>query len=138
LGYLSKCDDLHIETNGAIDLKPFAELRNKDLVLKKKVRFIMDYKLPDSGETERMVLSNFDVLSGQDEIKFVIGSDHDFEESLKVIKRYYKRGTILMSPVWDSMPPYQLVDKVLSHGLAHVKVNIQLHKVIWAPDQRGV
>ncbi len=138
LSYLEQIDDLHIETNGAIDLKPFVELREHDPVLKKKVRFIMDYKLPASGETKRMILSNFDVLDHQDEIKFVIGSDEDFEHALKVMEAHYKKGTILMSPVWETMPPAKLVEKVLTHGLAHVKVSLQLHKLIWDPDRRGV
>lgn len=138
LAHLDQCDDLHIETNGAVDLRPFAQLRNEDEAVKKKVRFIMDYKLPQSGETERMIHHNFDLLEERDEIKFVIGSDEDFDYALKVMDKHYRRGTILMSPVWETMPPRRLVEKILAHGLSQVKVNIQLHKVIWDPDQRGV
>lgn len=138
LAHLDQCEDLHIETNGAVDLKPFVQLRNGDSVLKKKVRFIMDYKLPQSGETGRMIHGNFELLGKEDEIKFVIGSDEDFDYALQVMEKYYRQGTILMSPVWGMMPPRRLVEKVLAHGLSQVKVNIQLHKVIWDPDQRGV
>ncbi|WP_307338375.1 7-carboxy-7-deazaguanine synthase QueE [Caldalkalibacillus uzonensis] len=138
LSYVDSFEDIHIETNGAIDLQPFARIREQDPVWDKKVRFIMDYKLPASGEMERMIHSNFEYLRNGDEIKFVIGSDEDFECALKVMERYHRRGTVLMSPVWETMPPMKLVEKVLSHGLAHVKVNLQLHKIIWDPDQRGV
>ncbi|QZT35370.1 radical SAM protein [Caldalkalibacillus thermarum TA2.A1] len=138
LSYLESFEDIHIETNGAIDLTPFAELRQQDPMWNKKVRFIMDYKLPGSGEMERMIHTNFDHLKEQDEIKFVIGSDEDFQCALEVMERYHQQGTVLMSPVWETMPPHKLVEKVLSHGLAHVKVSLQLHKIIWDPDKRGV
>ena len=65
--------DIHIETNGAIDLQPFEQLRNSHHDLQKKMRFVMDYKLPASGEMERMHMENFKELQHQDEIKFVVG-----------------------------------------------------------------
>lgn len=135
---LENIEDIHIETNGAINLQPFIQLRNSLPSWQSKVRFIMDFKLPSSGELERMVTSNFEALSDQDEIKFVIGSDDDFETALETIHRFYQRGHILMSPVWEEFSPRKLVEKVLAHGLSQVKISLQLHKIIWDPDQRGV
>lgn len=138
LAQLEHIDDIHIETNGAIDIEPFANIRREEALWQRSVRFVMDYKLPASGEMDKMIHSNFNSLDEQDEIKFVIGTDEDFELALSVIDRHYKKGVILMSPVWETMPPKKLVEKVLTHRLAHVKVNLQLHKVIWDPQQRGV
>ncbi|TLS37294.1 7-carboxy-7-deazaguanine synthase QueE [Pseudalkalibacillus caeni] len=135
---LPHIDDIHIETNGAIDLKPFAELRDNNFLWKKKVRFVMDYKLPDSGEQHRMLHGNFGVLSEGDEIKFVIGSDEDFNIAKEIKETYHEKGQVLFSPVWETMPPRKLVEKILSAGLSDVKLSMQIHKVIWHPDERGV
>ncbi len=135
---LPQVEDIHIETNGAIDLAPFHEFRQQLPQGIQKIRFIMDYKLPSSGEQEKMIESNFSAMTHFDEIKFVIGSDEDFEAALQVIKRHAIKGTILMSPLWETMQPHQLADKIINHQLYHVKLNIQMHKLIWDPQQRGV
>ncbi|WP_408007263.1 7-carboxy-7-deazaguanine synthase QueE [Pseudalkalibacillus sp. A8] len=135
---LDQIVDVHIETNGAIDLEPFEKLRAENEAVGKKARFIMDFKLPDSGEMERMIYSNFDILKPQDEIKFVIGNDGDFEVATSVVKKYHRSGQVLYSPVWETMPPQKLVEKILAEPLPEVKLSLQMHKVIWHPDQRGV
>ncbi|MCF6138321.1 7-carboxy-7-deazaguanine synthase QueE [Pseudalkalibacillus berkeleyi] len=135
---LDHITDVHIETNGAIDLIPFEALRNEDEAIKNKARFIMDYKLPDSGEMDRMIHENFEILRSQDEIKFVIGSDEDFNIATSVVKEHHKEGQVLFSPVWETMPPKKLVSKMLAEPLPEVKLSLQMHKVIWDPNQRGV
>ncbi|MGG1518321.1 radical SAM protein [Paenibacillus oryzisoli] len=133
LAALEQVDDLHIETNGAIDLAPFIAK-----VASPKVRYIMDYKLPDSGETEQMLTGNFALLREQDELKFVIGSDLDFQTAVDVLEAYPTKALPMFSPVWETMPPHKLVEKMLSAGLSKVKLNMQLHKIIWDPAMRGV
>ncbi len=125
--------DLHVETNGAIDLRPFL-----NGLLSPKVRYILDYKLPDSGEEARMVLSNLELLRPVDELKFVIGSERDFERAVEVLEQYETKALPLFSPVWETMPPEKLVRLMLQRGLYGVKLNMQLHKVIWDPAARGV
>lgn len=126
-------EDLHVETNGAIDLQPFLEQVKSPVV-----RYIMDYKLPGSGEADRMLLHNFTLLREQDEVKFVIADEQDFEDAVKVLEANPTRALPLFSPVWETMPPARLVRLMLDHGLTHVKLNMQLHKVIWDPAARGV
>lgn len=138
LSHIERINDLHIETNGAIAIEPFAKLRATYPEWMQKVRFVMDYKLPASGEMEKMIHDNFNWLGEQDEIKFVIGSDEDFQIALETIQQYHQQGQVLMSPVWETMPPRKLVEKILEHRLANVKMSLQLHKVIWDPNQRGV
>ncbi|HET7656822.1 MAG TPA: radical SAM protein, partial [Bacillales bacterium] len=135
---LDKIVDIHIETNGAIDLEPFAAMREENEHLAKKMRFVMDYKLPDSGEMDKMIDSNFDFLESQDEVKFVIGSEEDFRIATDVVKRCHNKGTVLFSPVWETMEPSRLVEKLLQEPLPDVKISMQLHKIIWDPNQRGV
>lgn len=130
---IERIKDVHVETNGAIDLAPF--LRD---IASPKARYIMDYKLPDSGENEAMLHDNFALLRPQDEVKFVIASDADFDYAVKVLAEYPTKALALFSPVWESMPPAKLVERMLAAGLTGVKLNMQLHKIIWDPAQRGV
>jgi len=125
--------DLHIETNGAIDLSYFMERLESP-----KVRYIMDFKLPDSGEMGQMLYSNFTHLRAQDELKFVIASIADFEMAVRILEKYPTAALPLFSPVWETMRPVKLVELMLERGLAHVKLNLQLHKIIWDPATRGV
>lgn len=125
--------DIHVETNGAVHLAPFLETISSPIV-----RYIMDYKLPDSGEHERMIHENLTLLRPQDELKFVIASEADFDAAKRVILETEIRATILFSPVWETMPPARLVEMILAHGLSQVKLNMQLHKVIWDPGMRRV
>ncbi len=130
--------DIHIETNGAIDLASFAALRSADPLVNRKVRFIMDYKLPASGEMERMIHGNLALLEPQDELKFVIADDRDFAIACEVLDQYQPAALALFSPVWETMPPARLVEKILASGRKTIKLNLQIHKVIWHPDTRGV
>ncbi|CAG7624731.1 7-carboxy-7-deazaguanine synthase [Paenibacillus solanacearum] len=125
--------DLHIETNGAIDLGMFLERIDAP-----EVRYIMDYKLPDSGESDKMITANLVKLRSQDELKFVIGSERDFLAAKEVLSAYPTAALPLFSPVWETMPPARLVSLMLEHGLSRVKLNMQLHKIIWDPAKRGV
>jgi 7-carboxy-7-deazaguanine synthase len=130
--------DIHIETNGAIDLRPFQELRETHELVGKKARFILDYKLPASGENDKMIMDNYKLLQEADEIKFVIGSEEDFHMAVDVVKRWVIKGTPLFSPVWETISPAKLVSLILEHQLTNVKLNLQIHKVIWDPNARGV
>ncbi|MDQ0416066.1 7-carboxy-7-deazaguanine synthase [Croceifilum oryzae] len=130
--------DIHIETNGAIDLQPFQELREENSLVKAKTRFVLDFKLPTSGELDKMIHTNFSLLEEQDEIKFVIGNDVDFEIAKEMVEKKVERGTPLFSPVFETMQPALLVEKMLANKLSSVKLSLQTHKFIWHPEKRGV
>lgn len=138
LAHLGQVQDIHIETNGAIDIEPFHQLRMTDQQVHDKVRFILDYKLPASGEMDKMLSNNFIYLTDRDEIKFVIGDDVDFDRAVEVVEQQIQKGIPLFSPVWESMPPDRLVQRMLERKLTQVKLNLQIHKVIWDPEMRGV
>ncbi|WP_142505808.1 radical SAM protein [Melghirimyces algeriensis] len=130
--------DVHVETNGAIDLGPFHRLRQKQDHLREKIRFIMDYKLPASGEEHRMIHENFRFLTDRDEVKFVIGDQEDFQCAVRTLETFYQKGQILFSPVFETLSPSLLVKWMLETPLPQVRLNLQLHKWIWDPEKRGV
>jgi 7-carboxy-7-deazaguanine synthase len=130
---IESLQDIHIETNGAIELGYYMERIDSS-----KVRYIMDFKLPGSGEMERMLYSNFALLRAEDELKFVIANKADFATAVQVLEQNPTAALPLFSPVWESMPPAKLVELMLEHKLSHVKLNLQLHKIIWDPAKRGV
>ncbi len=126
---LVKDYEVSIETNGSIDISR--------LNLGEKHRYTMDMKVPSSLESERMKYSNFDFLKDSDEIKFVIGSREDYEWTKAVIDKYYKRGTITLSPIFQEINPKEIINWILEDRL-DVRFQMQIHKIIWNPQDRGV
>ncbi len=131
-----------LETSGAHDLSP----------VDPRVVRIMDWKCPASGESRRNLESNISLLKPTDEVKFVIGDRADYEWAkgelarLGLAKRV--RG-ILFSPAGEmpSVPgeikghpglaPRLLAEWILADHLP-VRFQLQLHKYVWPPHQRGV
>lgn len=105
-----------------------------------RVHKIMDLKAPGSGEAHRNRWENFQHLTTRDEIKFVLAGREDYEWMRGVLR---ERGlealgpTLLASPVWGKLAPKDLVAWVLEDGL-RVRVQVQLHKVIWGANAEGV
>ena len=125
---LDKGYNVLIETNGSICIG----------CLDKRLNIIMDYKTPKSGMSERMRPKNFDFLKKTDQIKFVLMDESDYDWSKKVIvdNRLIERfDNILMSPAYSVLSPKSLVTWVLRDNL-QVRVQLQIHKYIWAPDER--
>lgn len=132
---ISKCGvRVEIETNGAVDLRPFAELPEGRPV------FTMDYKLPSSGYEDRMIAENFSVLEKEDTVKFVSGSRTDLERAGEIIEKYrlLDRCHVYFSPVFGRIEPAEIVDFMLNKRMNKARIQIQMHKVIWDPNARGV
>jgi 7-carboxy-7-deazaguanine synthase len=105
-----------------------------------RVHKIMDLKAPGSGESHRNRWSNLEHLTPRDEIKFVLADRADYEWMRSVIRerRIDALGpSLLASCVWGELAPSDLVRWVLEDGL-RVRVQTQLHKIIWGADARGV
>ncbi len=124
---------VEIETNGSVDLSPYCELERRP-------SFTMDYKMPDSGMEHAMCLSNMEKLSSEDTVKFVVSSRSDMERALEIIEEYdlRERTAVYFSPVFGRIEPVEMVDFLMEKKLNDVKIQIQLHKVIWDPQKRGV
>ena len=125
---------VEIETNGAVDLRPFAELPGGRPV------FTMDYKLPSSGFEDKMLIGNFSVLEAEDTVKFVSGSRADLERAGEIIEKYglLDRCHVYFSPVFGEIEPVEIVDFMLEKKMNKARIQIQMHKVIWDPNERGV
>ncbi len=130
-----------LETSGAISI---------DRVDPRVIR-ILDLKTPSSGEAARNVWSNIDLLTPNDEVKFVIGNRADYDWAREVVARYEltRRCPVLFAPVFPcedrsglvlyqgGLAPQTLSEWILADRLP-VRLNLQLHKFIWSPMTRGV
>ena len=122
-----------IETIGSIYLKQFCDIPNRPY-------FTMDYKLKSSGMEDKMLLSNFDVLDKNDVVKFVSSNREDLQKALYIIKKYdlTNKCRVYISPVFGSINPEEIVDFMKENKLNNVNMQLQMHKIIWDPDKRGV
>ena len=103
------------------------------------VRVIMDVKCPASGAGGLNRQDNMALLKPADEVKFVIAGEADFVWALRVIEdnRLTDRvATVLMSPVTGEVPPEDLARWILESGLP-LRMQLQLHKLVWPGDPRG-
>jgi 7-carboxy-7-deazaguanine synthase len=146
----SLCDDgftVLVETSGALDIAP----------LDPRVRRIMDLKCPSSGEVERNRWENLPHLTGTDEIKFVIGTQEDYDWAKTQLAKCNLASIcpVLFSWVTPLQPHQQdkslkkvpagqnpisrleLVENIIADALP-VRFQLQMHKFVWKPDQRGV
>lgn len=101
---------------------------------------VMDLKCPGSGEVDRNHWPNIDLLTARDEIKFVIADRTDYEWARNAIYEHdlsNRCGAVFFSAVHDSLAPVTLTEWVLEDKL-DVRVQMQLHKLIWSPQTRGV
>jgi 7-carboxy-7-deazaguanine synthase len=144
------CDEgftVLVETSGALDIS----------VIDARVRRIMDLKCPSSGEVQRNRWENLAHLRSTDEVKFVIGTREDYDWAREQLSAHQLAGRcpILFSwvaplaaeqqhpalrPVPAGQTPLtrlELVERIIADALP-VRFQLQMHKVIWAPEQRGV
>ena len=106
--------------------------------LPREVIRIADVKTPGSGEVARD-LSWLAGLQPHDEVKFVVDSEADWRWSLEVIRaeRLEGRVTILVSPVQGKVDPRDAARWILESGV-EARLNLQLHKIVWGAEARGV
>ena len=124
---------LEIETNGSVPLQSFAAIQPRPI-------FTMDYKLPSSGMEHKMCLENMQLLQPQDTVKLVSGSLEDLERGAALIQQYdlTHRCHVYFSPVFGSIEPQEMVQFLIERKLNGVRLQLQLHKYIWDPQERGV
>lgn len=102
---------------------------------------IVDVKCPSSGESGKNRLENLTLITPNDEIKFVIGNREDFAYAKSMISTHLagRNGLKppLLSPIFGRMNPEILAGWILEDHL-DVRMQIQLHKMIWGAEKRGV
>jgi 7-carboxy-7-deazaguanine synthase len=144
------CDDgftVLIETSGAHDIEP----------IDPRVRRIMDLKCPSSGEVARNRWENLPHLKATDEVKFVIGTVEDYYWAKEQIAKCNLAAVCPLLFSWvapltpeqqdkslkkvpagqTSLTRKELAERIIADALP-VRFQVQMHKVIWAPEQRGV
>lgn len=147
---IALCDEgftVLLETSGAHDISKVDSC----------VHRIMDLKCPSSGEVERNRLGNLGQLKATDEIKFVIGTQEDYDWMKQMIDEHKlaelcpllvswvhplnpEQQDKSLKPVPGGQTPItreQLVECIIQDALP-VRFQVQMHKIIWPPEQRGV
>ena len=119
------CDagySVSLETSGALDVSH----------VDSRVSKVMDLKTPGSGEMEKNLWANLDYLTSQDELKFVLCDEKDYQWAAEVIKLYdlSQKCPILFSPVHGELDPALLAAWILRDHLP-VRLQIQMHKLLW-------
>lgn len=138
--------DVNVETNGSVDpnyLIKSPEFNDKGGDL----WFTIDYKSKSSGMQYAMNLNHFVNLRKKDVIKFVVGSREELEDAFNILMKlepYFLEDEdnvplVYFSPVFGMIEPVEIVDFMKEHKLTkNVRVQLQLHKIIWDPNKRGV
>ncbi|MBI1320589.1 MAG: radical SAM protein [Candidatus Hydrogenedens sp.] len=120
-----------IETSGSLPINTLPDA----------VARIMDLKCPDSGECARNHWPNIGYLrADRDEVKFVLASRGDYEWARDVIREHaldQRCQAVLLSPVFGRIDPKDIVNWMLEDALP-ARFQLQMHKFIWPPDERGV
>lgn len=125
--------NVEIETNGSINLKRFGEIKNAP-------SFTMDYKLPKSNMEKFMDLENFKYLKEKDTIKFVVSNIDDLERAREIIEKYslVEKCAVYISPVFGKIELSSMVDFMKKYKMNGVNMQLQIHKIIWDPETKGV
>ena len=126
---LARGHQVLVETNGTVLLSRLDARAVK----------IMDVKCPASGEHGMMLWDNFRHLTDRDEVKFVISTHEDYMYAKGVLEKYRgeSRWEVLFSPAFGFLPPENLAGWILGDAL-DVRFQLQIHKIVWGPDRRGV
>lgn len=125
--------NVELETNGSINLKRFGEIKNAP-------SFTMDYKLPKSNMEKFMDLENFKYLKEKDTVKFVVSNIDDLERAREIIEKYslVEKCAVYISPVFGKIELSSMVDFMKKYKMNGVNMQLQIHKIIWDPETKGV
>ncbi|SHK36177.1 7-carboxy-7-deazaguanine synthase [Fibrobacter sp. UWT2] len=126
---------VNIETNGTVPCKwHFPGLF-----------YTMDWKCKSSGMTAKMKMENLETLGSNDVLKFVVGTIEDLKETENVVKSLAEKKSdmphLFISPVFGNLSNDEIVNWLLGSRTMvenNVRFQVQLHKIIWEPERRGV
>ncbi len=118
-----------IETGGSLDISG----------LDPRVVKIVDLKAPGSGMERHNNLDNVRYLDRKDQVKFVVADRRDYEWAKRMMAEHAlaEKAQVLFSPVFGELHPRELAEWILADRLP-ARLQIQLHKYLWEPNQRGV
>lgn len=118
-----------LETSGAFDIAG----------IDRRVRRIVDVKTPGSGMQDRNRPENLAILRPADEVKFVLVGRADYEWARDIVRRerLAERCPVLFSPAHGRLPPADLAKWILDDALP-VRLQLQIHRILWPDRDRGV
>lgn len=124
--------NIEVETNGSVDISKYKDLD--------KISFTLDYKTSCSKMSKFMNFANYKYLKRIDSIKFVCASHDDLVESLDIINKYQLIGkcNLIFSPVWGEIKFEDIVEFMKENKLNECRMQLQIHKIIWDKDTKGV
>ena len=120
--------EINVETNGSMYVEPYA-LRN--------TFFTVDYKSKSCGMNHMMNREMFSQLRSFDVVKFVVGSAADMVDALNFCKEQRIRARVYVSPVFGQIELSEIVEFMKKNKLDWT-LQVQLHKIIWDPEMKGV
>lgn len=112
-----------IETNGAVAL---------DRDESRSYSYCMDVKCPSSGESDKNILDNLDVLLSHDEVKFVIYDYKDYQFAVDTLKKYKTKASVIFSPCFvnGKSNADQIADWMIEDKIPNARLGVQMHRVI--------
>lgn len=124
---------VNVETNGSVDVEHLQE---------KNVIITMDYKTLSSGENHKMCKRRVKSLRSCDVLKIVC-EESDFSDIENMLRNCDVKAHVFLSPVFGKIEPKKLVEfskhlRDIGASYGDLRVQVQLHKIIWNPDERGV
>lgn len=111
-----------LETSGALDIS----------AVDARVMRVVDIKTPASGEVDKNRWDNIELLTSQDEIKFVLCDEIDYNWASQILAQHHlaDKCEVLFSPAQGALSATQLADWILRDHLP-VRFQLQLHKILW-------
>ena len=124
--------NVEIETNGSIDISNF--------VNNEYVSYTLDYKLPTSLMENKMNFDNYKYINKKDSVKFVCGDNNDLLKAKYIMEKYdlINKTRCIISPVFNMINLEDIVLFLKDNNLNGVKMQLQIHKIIWDSNKRGV
>jgi len=120
--------ELSMETNGSLDVSKY----------KSRAMISLDIKCPCSGFADKMYWKNLLVINKKDQVKFIVKDNKDINYAFKVIKKYKlaKKTNVIISPVWGA--DIKHIALLILKSNLDIRLGIQLHKIIWGKNKKGV
>ena len=125
---------INIETNGTLDIERLTAFKN--------VIVTMDYKTKSSNMNHAMNMDNIPKLRNTDCLKIVM-SKQDEDEVENFLSGYDIKPIVCISPIFGEYEPKDMADflkRLRDKGIKteRIRMQLQLHKIIWNPEERGV
>jgi len=128
-GLLKQGHEVLLETGGSLPIENVPA----------GVSRIIDIKCPGSGFSDANHWENLDNLRRGDELKFVLAGRADYEWAADQIRLRNLAGRypLIFTPVHGELDPGELAGWIVEDRL-RVRVQVQLHKLLWPRAERGV